>query len=90
MPKVARTKISKEYLESMLRADFWAHPNTVVTSNAPKDLEILGLAYSKDFPENPYVLEVYVKSESFDDVPEGQEPPLIEPFYYTQNTMESI
>ena len=88
MAKIARVLVSKQFLEMVLRADTFAKPNTVTTSNAPKDLEVLGLAIPDFVRGYPHTLEVYVKSETFDDVPEGVEPPLIDTFIYTQKVLE--
>jgi hypothetical protein len=83
MARVARVRISKEFFEMFLRGEVNARPNTVVTTNAPKDLEVLGLGLPESVSGRyPHTLEIYVKSETFEDVPEGQEPPLIEPFQY--------
>lgn len=84
MAKIARVQVSKQWFEYFLRGEFGLRPNTVISSNAPKDLEVIGLY----IPENkrPFpidVLEVYVKSESFKDIPNGIDYPLIEPFLYT-------
>lgn len=77
--------MSQEILENFIRADFWANPGQRITSNAPKDLEILGLAKSDVYP---FTFEAYVKSESFAENPEGAIPPLIEPFTYTVTQLE--
>jgi len=84
--RVARIQISKEFFEMILIADVNQPPGRIITSNAPKDLEVLGFATSK---VNPFTFEALVKSESFFDVAEGGEPPLIEPFIYTI-TIEEI
>lgn len=83
MAKVARIQISKEYFEMFLRADFGTRPNTTLSSDAPKDLEVIGLAYPEGYQGYPGTLTIYIKSDDFDEVPEGQEPPLIEPYHYT-------
>lgn len=51
-------------------------------SDAPKDLRVLGLANipSIGFPRTFYI---YVYSEDYDEVPDDQEPPEIEPYRYT-------
>lgn len=72
----------------MLRADFFARPNTIIKSNAPKDLQILGLAFAETYTGYPHTFEIYVSSETFDEVPEGSEPPLISPFIYTVETID--
>jgi hypothetical protein len=82
MAKVARVRISKELLEQIIRADFGQYPGRTVTTNAPKDLEILGVGKIEGLLY-PHTFELYVKSETFDDVPEGAEPPEIEAFTYT-------
>ena len=83
MAKIARVEISKEYLEMVLRADFWTKPNQTITTDAPKDLKIAGLYKSEYYPN---CFEIYVKSDSFNDVPEGAEIPKIRPFIYTVTT----
>ena len=80
MAKVAKVKISKDLLEQILRADIGTQPNTTVTTNAPKDLKVLGLAIHLPYP---HTFEMYVESETFADIPEATEPPEIEPFVYT-------
>lgn len=79
MAKVAKVRISKEYLEDFLRADYGTQPNTTIESNAPKDLKVLGLKQIFGFYPTFWV---YVESDEFADVPEGSEPPEIEPFIY--------
>jgi hypothetical protein len=79
MAKIARTLVSKEYLEMVLRGDVFARPNTTIETDAPKDLEVLGLAYRP----HSIGLEIWVKSETFEDVLEGGEPPVVGPFVYT-------
>jgi len=81
--KIARVEISKEYFEMIIRADFFAKPNQTITTDAPKDLEIVGVVESEHYPN---CLELYVSSESFDEVPEGAKPRLIKPFTYTVTT----
>ena len=84
MTKIARTLISKEYLEMILRADFFARPNTIIETDAPKDMEVLGLAY---YPHGSFgsthTLEIWVKSETFEEIAEGADPPVVGPFIYT-------
>jgi hypothetical protein len=81
MAKVAKVRISKDFFEMFLRADYGTQPNTTIESNAPKDLKVLGLRTIYDF--YPYTFWVYVESEEFENIPEGAEPPEIEPFVYT-------
>jgi len=87
MARVARLQISKEFFEIFLRAEYGTSPNMTIETNAPKDLEVLGLAYPLEarygFVGYPHTLEVVVKSESFEDIPECCEPPLIDKFIYT-------
>jgi len=82
MARVARMRISKEILEVILRADVGTRPNTTIETNAPKDLKVLGLGNVKGLIY-PHTFEVYVESETFDDVPEGADPPEIDAFIYT-------
>ena len=82
MAKIARTQISKEYFELILRGEFGLRPNATIETNAPKDLELISLHNSNYFTGFLHTLEIYVKSESFADVPEGSEPPVISPFIY--------
>jgi len=78
--KVAKVQISKELLEQVLKADINQPTGRVITTDAPKDLEVLGFA---SIEGSPWTFEAYVKSETFLDIPEGSEPPLIAPFVYT-------
>jgi len=57
-------------------------------SNSQKDIEIFGWANPSGNRYTPYTytLEMSVKSETFAECPEGQEPPQIEPFIYTVHT----
>jgi hypothetical protein len=85
MAKIARVQISKEYFELILRGEFRLRPNATIETDAPKDLEVIGLSIPQRFIGFLHTLEVYVKSESFADVPEGSEPPVISPFVYKVN-----
>jgi hypothetical protein len=85
MARIAKVEISKELFEFFIRGEFGAHPGTIIESNAPKDLKVLGLARTSSYSMHGYPMSLYVvcESESFDDIAEMAEPPLIEPFIYT-------
>lgn len=85
--RIARVKISKEFFEMCLKADFGNTPNSIVTSDAPKDLEVIGIAYSVEQFLQPTTFDIYVRSETFQDVPEGAEIPRIKPFLYTKRLL---
>jgi hypothetical protein len=80
--RVAKVKISKEFLEMLLRADFEVQLNRRLETNAPKDLKILGLANIPHFGY-PHTFYIYVESESFEEIQEGTDPPEINPFVYS-------
>ena len=84
--KIARVQISREYFEMIIKADGLPPPNRIITSNAPKDLEVLGFTATRDFP---FTFDMYCKSESFAEIAEGAEPPLISPFIYTVKEIEA-
>lgn len=69
----------------LVKAEINQPSGRTITSNAPKDLEVLGFATSK---ESPFVFEALVKSESFAEVAEGAEPPLIPAFEYRVTVAE--
>lgn len=65
-----------------LRGELFMEPNTHIRTNAPKDLEVVGLVVPERWHGYPGVLEVFVRSETFAEVQEGAVPPVIEPFTY--------
>jgi hypothetical protein len=83
MAKIARVYITKEFLEMLLRAEINFMSGYQVETDAPKDLQLLGLAYRPHSYGLPYTLEIWVTSETFKEVPEGAEPPVIESFRYS-------
>ena len=87
--KIAKMRVSKEYLEMVLRADVFTQPNTIVKSNAPKDLEVLGLDQSRLELFGSATFWVYVTSDTFKEIPEGADIPEIPPFTYEVVRMET-
>jgi hypothetical protein len=83
MTKIARLEISKEFFEMFLRGELFMEPNTHIRTNAPKDLEVVGLVVPERWYGYPGTLEIFVRSETFAEVVEGAVPPVIEPFTYT-------
>lgn len=74
----------------ILRAEFYPKSGITLECNAPKDMEVLGFAYPQGAYGYSPTYEIYVRSESFAEVPEGQEPPEIPPFIYTQKMIEGL
>jgi hypothetical protein len=74
--------ISVELFEMILRAEVGGREGYRVETNAPKDLKVLGFAPVDGEPILRTVF-AFVESESFAEVAEGSQPPLIEPFQYT-------
>lgn len=78
MSKWAKLRISKEYFEAILRADV---DMTGITTNAPKDLKIIGFSNDNIFYPGTFV--AWVESDSFPERDEEDEPPAII-FTYTK------
>jgi len=83
--RLARVLLDKEVLESLIKAEFTQRSGYKITSNAPKDLEVLGFETN---PKIPFTFEAYVKSETFDEIEDGEVPPLIKAFVYTAEKVE--
>lgn len=78
--RVAKVGMTYEFLSVVMSGKIkTAETGRVLETNAPRDLQVIGI---KDDPEGRETAYVYFKSASVAPVPEGAEPPLVPPFHY--------
>jgi hypothetical protein len=80
--RIARTRCSIPLLTQLLKAEL---DTNNVTSNAPKDLEVIGVNQSFHDYLNGF-FDMFVTSKEFKVITEGEEPPLIENFIFTKHS----
>jgi hypothetical protein len=78
MARYAKVEMSLELLAMFLKAD-WNFGDRI-TTNAPKDLKVIGISPVEGRIWPPRSVYILCESESFAEVPEGTDVPVINAF----------
>lgn len=79
MKKIGKVQISLEFLSELLSGRSIGRPGFRIETTAPADLKVISV-----FPGNESnTAWMYCQSDTFDLVPDNQNPPELDPFAYT-------
>lgn len=87
--KRGKVELSLAFLEEFLRGNgLSGYP--IIETTAPKDLKIIGVEMDMQQTLNRTSCWIFMESDFFEDVPEGQPIPQIKAFEYTVGEIDPI